>query len=283
MAWNIGDDWIAQGPLPEIMGIVNCTPDSFFDGGTLQSLDAQEQHAIRLLDEGAGILDIGGESTRPGASAVGIQEEIDRIAPLLGRLAVLQNTRKFKISVDTVKSAVAQVAIGLGAQIVNDVSMCRLDPEMGPTLVKTKASVILNHLRGEPRTMQMNPIYGDCVAEVKEELIDATLSLMRLGVEQQRICLDPGIGFGKRLEDNYALIGNAREFVALGFPILYGLSRKSFIGKTPGLEASDRLVPSLVAALHVAAQGVQLLRVHDVRATREALLMWNALNAQHSL
>ena len=278
MAWKVGQEWIANGPLPELMGIVNCTPDSFFDGGKRPTIDLQEDFALSLLDEGARILDIGGESTRPGSCGVGAQEELDRVAPLLERLVRHQKSRPFWLSIDTVKHPVAKAALDLGVQIVNDISMCRHDPDMGVLIAQTGASVVLSHMRGEPQNMQVNPLYTDCVDEVKNELIDATLGLMRLGVAQERICLDPGIGFGKRLEDNYALIRNAREFVALGFPILYGLSRKSYIAKTPGLETSDRLVPSIVSALHVVQQGVQLLRVHDVRATYEAITMWNVLH-----
>ena len=273
----VDNERIAQGPLPDLMGIVNCTPDSFFDGGLHWDVDAAYAHALRLLDEGALLIDVGGESTRPGAEKVSSAEEIQRTIPLVERLAELRKSQHFFISIDTVKSSVAYAAMNAGAQIINDISMCRHDPEMRSVAVETGASVVLNHMRGEPQTMQQKPHYHDVMAEVQAELLSAAELLLHSGMAKEKICLDPGIGFGKRLEDNYSLIARAQELHALGFPLLYGMSRKSYIGKTPGLEQSDRLIPSLVSAMLAAQQRVGILRVHDVAATREALLMLQAI------
>ena len=275
--FRIGDTLFGQGPIPDLMGIVNCTPDSFFDGGRHATADLAFEHAMLLVDEGAVLIDVGGESTRPGADAVSAQEELARVLPVIERLAQAQSRHRFAISVDTMKASVALAAVKAGAQVVNDVSMLRHDPAMASVVAQTGASAVLNHMRGEPRTMQANPSFLDVVGEVSAELMAAALTLQDLGVDPTRICLDPGIGFGKRLEDNVRLIAQATRFVELGYPVLYGLSRKSFIGRTPGLEQSDRLVPSVVAAVIAAQGGVRLLRVHDVKATREALLMWAAL------
>lgn len=275
--WRVGESLLGTGPMPEIMGIVNCTPDSFFDGGKHDTSEAAFAHALKLLEEGANILDIGGESTRPGAEAVSAEEEMARVLPVIQQLSTLHKDRNFWISIDTTKAQVALAAVQAGAHIVNDISMARFDPFMGPFLAESRVSVVLNHMRGEPRTMQLSPHYADVVQEVGQELLQAAETLQKLGVPADQICLDPGIGFGKRLEDNYQLIARASVFHERGYPLLYGMSRKSFIGRTPGLELSDRLIPSLVAALEAARQGVQVLRVHDVAATREALLMWKAL------
>jgi dihydropteroate synthase len=275
--WRIANSLLGLGSRPELMGIVNCTPDSFFDGGRHNSCDAAWEHALQLLEEGATILDIGGESSRPGAEMVSVEEEIQRVLPVIERLAQLQKERRFFISIDTVKASVASAAIAAGAQIVNDISMTRLDPDMAQLIAATGVSVVLNHMRGDPRSMQVAPHFDDVVAEVKAELLQAAHSLEALGVSSAKICLDPGIGFGKRFEDNYALIGRAREFHDLGYPLLFGMSRKSYIGRTPGLEQSDRLIPSVVSAVMVAQQGVCVLRVHDVAATREAMVMLGAL------
>lgn len=275
--WRVGKTDLGLAPLPELMGIVNCTPDSFFDGGLHETCEAAVSHGLKLLEEGATILDIGGESSRPGAQAVSEEEELSRVIPVIQRLATLKLARPFWISIDTTKAKVAQAAIEAGAHIINDISMATLDSQMGSIIASSGASVVLNHMQGEPRTMQLNPSYTDVVKEVGLALVAAAQRLQGLGVPAEKICLDPGIGFGKRLEDNYALIQRAKEFHSLGYPLLYGMSRKSFIGRTLGLEQSDRLIPSVISAVEVARQGVQVLRVHDVQATREALLMWNAL------
>lgn len=281
--WRVGKTDLGLAPLPELMGIVNCTPDSFFDGGLHETCEAAVSHALKLLEEGATILDIGGESSRPGAQAVSEEEELSRVIPVIQRLATLKLAKPFWISIDTTKAKVAQAAVAAGAHIINDISMASLDSQMGSIMASSGASVVLNHMQGEPRTMQLNPSYTDVVKEVGQALVVAAQRLQQVGVPAEKICLDPGIGFGKRLEDNYALIQRAQEFHSLGYPLLYGMSRKSFIGRTLGLEQSDRLIPSVISAVEVARQGVQVLRVHDVQATREALLMWNALRGPKPL
>jgi len=277
--FQVANEFVAQGPVPDLMGILNCTPDSFFDGGVHWDVDAAYAHAVRLLDEGALIIDVGGESTRPGAASVSSSEEMNRTIPVIERLAELNQSRRFFISIDTIKASVARRAMNAGAHIINDISMCFADPEMLDVVVETGASVVLNHMRGEPRTMQQNPHYDDVIADVMAELNSAAERLMQAGVAKQKICVDPGIGFGKRLEDNYALIARASELHKLGFAVLYGMSRKSYIAKTPGLEQSDRLVPSLISAMLAAQQNVGILRVHDVAATHEALVMMQAIAA----
>jgi len=267
------------GQVCELMGILNCTPDSFFDGGRHNQVEAAISHAIRLLDEGASMIDIGGESSRPGAESVSAHEELRRVLPVVEALCDLRRERSFAISIDTVKTEVARQAVRAGAEIINDISMAQSDPAMIPFMVESGASVVLNHMRGEPRTMQLNPHYDNVVAEVQAELLVVAQRLESMGMASERICLDPGIGFGKRLEDNYLLISQASAFHTLGYPLLYGMSRKSYIGRTPGLENSDRLMPSIASALMVAQAGTCVLRVHDVAATREALLMWNAIGA----
>jgi len=259
------------------MGILNCTPDSFFDGGTHGSVDAALFHAVRMLDEGAVVIDVGGESTRPGSQGVSAEEELQRILPVVQLLAQMQRERSFVISIDTVKAVVAEACVKAGAEIINDVSMAQSDPRMAPFMAECDVGIVLNHTRGEPRSMQINPYYDDVVAEVRQELLVAAHDLEARGVARERICLDPGIGFGKRLQDNYQLIAHARDFHGLGYPLLYGMSRKSYIGRTPGLEESDRLIPSVASALLVAQAGPCILRVHDVGVTREALTMQNQI------
>ena len=279
--WRVGDEWIGRDHT-EIMGIVNCTPDSFFDGGKHATMELATEHAVRLLDEGALILDIGGESTRPGSQPVSAEPEISRVIPVIQNLAALQSQRHFFLSVDTVKAKVAVEAVRAGAQIVNDVSM-GADPDMAALVADSSCSLVLNHTRGKPKVMQLNPFYNDVLTEVGQELRQAAQHFLDCGVAQERICLDPGIGFGKRLKDNYTLIAKADHFHALGFPLLYGMSRKSYIGNTDGLEKSDRLIPSVVSATLVAQQGVGVVRVHDVAATREALIMLGAITGEKNM
>lgn len=277
--WKVGDDMLAPAPVPLLMGIVNTTPDSFFDGGLHNAPDAAYEHAIRLLDEGALILDVGGESTRPGSFSVSTEEEIARILPVVKRLQVELSRRNFYISVDTVKSEVARAALAAGAHIVNDISALTQDPSMAGLVRSCNASVVLNHMKGEPHTMQENPYYNHVVAEVRQYLASRVQVLLDMGVEAERICLDPGIGFGKRPTDNLKLIASVDDFLPMGYPILMGMSRKSYIGRIPGLENSNRLVPSVVSGVFAAFGGASVLRVHDVAATNEALLMMKALAA----
>lgn len=278
-SWKVGNDLLAPLPVPLLMGIVNATPDSFFDGGQHPTPATAFEHALQLFDDGAVILDIGGESSRPGAQPVSADEEIARIVPVIQALHRETSRNAFYISVDTVKASVARAAMDAGAHIVNDISALTADADMAAVVLETEASVVLNHMKGEPRTMQENPYYANVVAEVRQYLASRVQELLNKGMDPLRICLDPGIGFGKRPEDNLKLIAGVDDFLPLGFPILMGMSRKSYIGRTPGLETSDRLVPSVISAAFAALGGASVIRVHDVRATREAFLMLKALVA----
>lgn len=275
--WKIGDAFISGRPVTSVMGIVNVTPDSFFDGGKHNTLDAAYEHAKKLLDEGAQILDIGGESSRPGAKSVSAVEEIERVVPLIKKLVPLLSQRNFWISVDTVKSEVARESMRAGAHIVNDISALEFDPNMARTIAETHASSVLNHMRGNFGTMQQDfSPYSDVVLEVKTALLEAAHKLTELGVEEETICLDPGIGFGKDLRNNLDLIANVEAFIETGFPVLYGMSRKSYIGKIPGLETSDRLIPTVVSGILTALSGATVIRVHDVREAVESLKLLKA-------
>ncbi len=271
--WQVGDRLLGVSPLPELMGILNCTPDSFFDGGKRDGIVAQRLWAKQMLQDGASIIDVGGESTRPGAASISVEEELNRVIPIILELKKWQSDLDFQISIDTTKAKVAGMAVQAGASIINDITMAQSDPLMLDTIVATGASIVLNHIQGTPRDMQSQPYYMDCVREVQQTLLQIAQELEHRGVMRSKICLDPGIGFGKRLEDNYDLIRAANSFCQLGYPVLYGVSRKSYIGKTAGLESSDRLIPSVVSAVLLARNGVGVLRVHDVAATREGLLI----------
>lgn len=276
-AWKIGNDLISGTPTTKVMGIVNVTPDSFFDGGKHNTLDAAYAHAIKLLDEGAEILDIGGESSRPGAASVSAAEEIDRVIPLVKKLVPLLSTRKFWISIDTIKSEVAKESMKAGAHIINDISALAADPNMAKTIAETGAASVLNHMRGNFGTMQQDfKPYTNVVDEVKEELLLAARKLTDLGVDAKTICLDPGIGFGKDLQNNLDLISHVETFVDTGFPVLYGMSRKSYIGKIQGLETSDRLIPTVVSGIFTALGGATVIRVHDVKEAVESLQLLKA-------
>lgn len=275
--WKVGGTMLAPTPMPILMGIVNVTPDSFFDGGLHNAPDAACEHAMRLLDEGALILDVGGESTRPGSRSVSTSEEIARILPVIKRLQVELSRRTFYISIDTLKSEVAKVALSAGAHIINDVSALTFDPKMAELVRSSGASVVLSHMKGEPNTMQENPYYANVVGEIRQYLAARVQVLLDLGVDPECICLDPGIGFGKRLVDNLKLIMSVDDFLPLGLPVMMGMSRKSYIGMVDGLETTDRLVPGVVSGVFAAMGGASVLRVHDVAATRDALFMLKAL------
>lgn len=273
--WRAGPHTLG-GDRPLIMGILNVTPDSFFDGGLHAGVDAALRHAEALLAAGADILDVGGESSRPGAETVPESDELARTRPVVEAIA-----KRFAcpVSIDTVKSAVARSALEAGACIVNDISAMEHDPMMLEVPQAFGAGVVLNHMRGTPKDMQAAPVYGDVVWEVAEYLKGRVQLLAAMGIAKDHIAVDPGIGFGKRPGDNHALLEKMEVLDALGCPILIGASRKSFIGKTEGLGDSDRLIPSVAVALYAALKGASILRVHDVRETREALAMIGALRA----
>lgn len=289
LAWKIGNELVTAESMPLVMGIVNVTPDSFFDGGKHNTPDAAYEHAVTLLQQGATILDIGGESSRPGSEPVSEQEELDRVCPVVEALAQLSEisedldnpgNRKFFISVDTVKAKVAAECMRLGAHIVNDISACTMDLEMPATVAQTGASVVLNHMRGSFGKMQQDfKPYTDVVQEVREELLAQANKLLGLGVAKEKICLDPGIGFGKSVQDNIDLMKSVDTFLEDGYPVLVGTSRKSYIGKMPGLENSDRLIPTVTAGIIATLGGASVIRVHDVREAKESILYLEALRS----
>ena len=258
------------------MGIVNVTPDSFSDGGRFLDHGAALAQARRLVKDGADILDIGGESTRPGAAPVPADEEIARVVPLIEAIRAASDV---VISIDTMKPAVARAAVAAGATIWNDVAALRFASDAPEVAAELGCQVVLTHMLGEPGTMQDAPRYDDVVAEVEAFLLARAFTAMAAGVEREKIWLDPGIGFGKTPEHNLALLAALPRLVALGYPILLGASRKRFIAALDplGAEAGERLGGSLAAHLHGATAGVAAVRVHDVRETAQALAVWGAI------
>ncbi|MDQ7017535.1 MAG: dihydropteroate synthase [Robiginitomaculum sp.] len=265
-----------DNPRPLVMGIVNVTPDSFSDGGHHATADQAIAHAHALIQAGADILDIGGESTRPGASPVSLQEEMDRVMPVIEGLC--QNT-SVTISIDTRRPEIAHAAIKAGVQIWNDVSALRTAPASLQTAADLNVPVVLMHMRGEPGTMQDKPQYEDVVAEVIAFLRERVQAAMAAGVRQENIIIDPGIGFGKRLKDNLALMqALGRIIEETGQRLLFGASRKRFIeGLDPGAAPDDRLGGSLASALWATQAGVHMIRVHDVKEMVQALRVWHAI------
>jgi dihydropteroate synthase len=255
-------------PGPTIMGIANATPDSFSDGGLYLDRDAAVDHGLGLAREGAAVLDVGGESSRPGAEPVGEAEELDRVLPVVERLAAAGE----RVSVDTTKLAVARGALAAGATIVNDVSAFRSDPGMAALVAEAGAGCCLVHMRGEPRTMHKDPSYGDVVSEVKAFLEERLAFAVSEGVAEDRIWLDPGIGFGKNVDHNLELLRRLGEIVAIGRPVVVGTSRKSFLGKLAGgRDADDRLPGTIATNVMALERGASVFRVHDVRAVSDAL------------
>jgi dihydropteroate synthase len=252
---------------PHVMGIVNVTPDSFSDGGKYSSVDLAVEHALQLIAEGADILDIGGESTRPGADPVGLEEELRRVIPVIEALSKVTTV---PLSIDTYKPEVMRAAIQAGADIVNDI--CALREEGALEIVaNSNAGVCLMHMQGIPQTMQINPQYNDVVAEVKQFLTDRVETCLAHEISRDRIMLDPGFGFGKTTAHNVALIQHLDSFTALGFPLLVGLSRKSVLGRIAGGDEQQRLHAGLAASVISVMKGAKIVRVHDVKATVDAL------------
>lgn len=257
------------------MGVLNATPDSFSDGGRYLDPEKAVRRALEMEAEGADMIDVGGESTRPGAEPVSVEEQIRRVLPVI---AGIREHATLPISIDTVNSEVARAALEAGADIVNDISCCG-DPQMAETVARYGAGFVIMHIQGEPKTMQDNPHYTDVVEEVECCLLRVARSVEAAGVSREQICLDPGIGFGKLLAHNLALIGASGRFRASGYPVLLGMSRKSFIGMLAGGKADDRLEGSLAAAVAGALAGADVLRVHDVAASRKALSVADALRS----
>jgi dihydropteroate synthase len=271
--WRLRTRTLTFGRRPLIMGIVNVTPDSFSDGGRFVDPQAAVDHALTLIDEGADILDIGGESTRPYATPIDAEEERRRVLPVIERLA---DATDVPISIDTSKALVAAGALELGAEIVNDVTGLFGDPMMLPLVTASGAAACAMHMQGTPQTMQDNPQYGDVVAEILAFLQERRELLVAFGMAPDRICLDPGIGFGKTHQHNLTLMAHLDRFHELGCPVLAGPSRKGFLGKLLGSKEADRAAATAGAALAAAVQGVQVVRIHDVRFVRDALLAFEA-------
>jgi dihydropteroate synthase len=260
---------------PVVMGIVNVTPDSFSDGGRFDGTDAAVAHALDLVGQGADLLDVGGESTRPGSQPVSLEEELARVLPVV-REVVRQVS--VPLSVDTSKAEVARQALDAGAHIINDVTALR-DPDMAAVLRGSAAGVILMHMQGTPATMQLAPTYADVVAEVYAFLEARLQELQNLGIAARRLILDPGIGFGKTVEHNLELLAKLDRFGGLGRPVCLGVSRKGFLGKVLGRGLPDRLAGSLAAVCHALdKRAAQVLRVHDVAATRDAVELYQAIH-----
>lgn len=257
-----------------VMGIVNVTPDSFSDGGQFLKPRAAVDHALELVRQGAEILDVGGESTRPRAVPVEEAEEIRRVLPVIEQLA---SCVKVPISIDTMKPAVARAALAAGASIVNDVAANRADDQMWRLVAETGAGYVCLHMQGTPQTMHLHPAYEDVVREVREFFSGVLERLSHCGVKREQVILDPGIGFGKTLEHNLRLLGQLRQFAALGRPLLIGVSRKSFMGKLLGAEAGARLPAALACAVLALESGAQIIRAHDVAETVQALRMAEAI------
>jgi len=257
-----------------IMGILNVTPDSFSDGGAYPDKEKAVERGLEMIEEGADVIDIGGESTRPGARSVSEDEEMERILPVVRGL---RKSAPVLISVDTMKAAVAEAALEAGADIINDVSAFRFDPRMAGVVSGREAAVVLMHMKGTPETMQSDPRYADLFDEIRWFLKDRIEEARSAGIGRGRIIVDPGIGFGKSPEDNLALIDNLGFLEELGCPVLAGASRKSFIGKALGLPVTERLEGSIAAGVLSIARGAHILRVHDVRAMRRAADMADAI------
>jgi dihydropteroate synthase len=258
---------------PVVMGVLNVTPDSFSDGGRYASVDAAVERGLRMADEGAAIIDVGGESTRPGAAPVTAAEEIERVVPVIERLAARSAV---PISIDTSKPAVMRAAIAAGARIINDVRALRV-PGALEEAASSGAAVCLMHMQGDPGTMQASPRYDDVVSEVGAFLLERVAVCRAAGIDASRICIDPGIGFGKRPGHNLVLLARLRELADLQFPVLVGVSRKSLIGIMTGRAAGDRLAGSVALAAMCVERGASIIRAHDVAETLDALGVVTAL------
>jgi dihydropteroate synthase len=257
---------------PLVMGIVNVTPDSFSDGGRHLHRDSALAHAHRLIEEGADILDIGGESTRPGAEPVDVQQELDRVLPVLEGLRDVP----LPLSVDTRKPEVMRAALAAGADMINDINALQ-EPDALAAVAASDAAVCLMHMQGNPENMQFEPHYRDVMSEVMTFLRTRTAMAQAAGIARERIVVDPGFGFGKTLEHNIVLLRRLDAFAALGFPVMAGLSRKSMLGAITGQPVEQRLAASVTAALLAVQHGASVLRVHDVRATVDALKVYRAV------
>ena len=272
--WEACGRAIVTGRVPRVMGIVNVTPDSFSDGGRAATRDVAIAHALRLVDEGADLLDIGGESSRPGAEPVPEDEELRRVLPVVEALAPRVPV---PISVDTTKAGVAVRALRAGASIVNDITALGGDPDLPRVVAESGAGVVLMHMAGTPRTMQDDPRYGDVVGDVRDFLAGRIAEVESLGIPRARVAIDPGIGFGKTLEHNLELLRNLDRFATLGCAVLIGTSRKGFLGALTGRPVAERATASVVSSLAAATRGAHVVRVHDVAPMVDAIKIWAEL------
>jgi dihydropteroate synthase len=272
--WRCGTHAVPLHRRTFVMGIVNVTPDSFSDGGSYASVDDALKHATQMVADGADLLDVGGESTRPGSEVVSSEEEMDRVVPVIRRLVDEHPT--VPVSVDTRKSQVARVALEAGATIVNDVSAGG-DPSMFAAVAETGAGMVLMHMKGEPKTMQDDPTYYDVVAEVRGFLGDRIEAALSAGIDREQLCVDPGIGFGKTLEHNLTILHDIRTFHNLRVPLLVGPSRKRFIGTLTGAEVDDRIEGTAGVVAWCAAERVDIVRVHDVKEMTRVVRVIDAI------
>jgi len=274
LEWRCRDRSFELVGHPLVMGILNVTSDSFSDGGRFSDAGAAIAHGLRMIEDGADIIDVGGESTRPGAREVEEQDELQKVIPVIQALARRTDA---VVSVDTMKGEVARQAIMAGARIINDVSAMSHDPDMPDVAAEFRAGVILMHMQGTPRTMQRNPEYVDVVSEVRDCLHERVQTLAGRGLELKTMAIDPGIGFGKTVEHNVTLLTELDVFGALGLPVVVGLSRKSFLGKLTGRTVDERLAGSLAGLVFCVLKGANVLRVHDVRESRDAVNVLSSL------
>jgi dihydropteroate synthase len=275
LRWHLRDRVLDPGNRPLVLGILNVTPDSFSDGGRYAATAAAVAHGLELVRQGADLLDIGGESSRPGAQPVPVEEELRRVVPVVRELA---RRTTVPLSVDTTKAEVARQALEAGAHVLNDITALRGDPILAEVVRAFRAGVILLHMQGTPETMQLSPTYGDVVTEVGHFLETRLQACADLGIAAGQVVLDPGIGFGKTAEHNLQLLARLGELSRLGRPVCLGVSRKGFLGKLLGRPAEERLAGSLAVVCHaLARQAAHVLRVHDVAATRDAVEVFQAL------
>jgi dihydropteroate synthase len=275
MIWQLRDRTLEPGRPPLVMGIVNVTPDSFSDGGRFLDPAAAVAHGLELVRQGADLLDVGGESSRPGSRPIPLDEELNRVVPVVRGLAAATDV---PLSIDTTKAEVADQALSAGAHAVNDVTALGGDEAMAVVVRKHRAGLVLMHARGTPETMQVDPRYDDVVREVAEFLEARLQRALDLGIAGSQVVLDPGIGFGKTLEHNLLLLGNLGQLRRAGRPVLLGVSRKGFLGQLLGREVGERLAGALACAcLAMADDSAQVLRVHDVAATRDVVRTWSAI------
>lgn len=275
-AWRVGCELWRPDVLPRLMGIINTTPDSFSDGGRFETISAAAERAIELERGGAQILDVGGESTRPGAAEVSASDELRRVLPAI---RAIRQVSSLPISIDTTKAEVAAAALGEGAVIVNDISGLTFDPQMVDVCRDHQSAVVCMHIQGRPRTMQENPTYGNVVTEVTDWLGQRISELVDRGLDSDRIAIDPGIGFGKTAEHNLQLLASVKRLQSLGRPVLIGHSRKRFLKKLTDRDVEQREFGTVGVSVALAAQGVDLIRVHDPAASRDAMVAFQTIQS----